>query len=82
MELKELKKEREFRMKTRVTSVRLNETTLRGLRQYCQAHGLKVGHFVEQAVRERLDLLNRNPSAGLNANLLEDIVERLKRLGV
>lgn len=70
-------------MKTRVTSVRLNETTLRALRLYCQAHGLKVGHFVEQAVRERLDLLNRNPAAnGLNANLLEDIVERLKRLGV
>jgi hypothetical protein len=70
-------------MKTRVTSVRLNETTLRALRQYCQAHGLKVGHFVEQAVRERLDLLNRNPAAnGINANLLEDIVERLKRLGV
>ena len=70
-------------MKTRVTSVRLNETTLRSLRQYCQTHGLKVGHFVEQAVRERLELLSRNPAAnGLNANLLEDIVERLKRLGV
>ena len=71
-------------MKTRVTSVRFNEATLRSLRQYCQSHGLKVGHFVEQAVRERLDLLNRNPGTanGVNATLLEDIVERLKRLGV
>jgi hypothetical protein len=70
-------------MKTRVTSVRFNESTLRSLRQYCQSHGLKVGHFVEQAVRERLDLLNRSSSGGgVNATLLEDIVERLKRLGV
>lgn len=70
-------------MKTRVTSVRLNETTLRALRQYCQSHGLKVGHFVEQAVKERLELLTRNPAAnGMSTNLLEDIMERLKRLGV
>ncbi len=69
-------------MKTRVTSVRLQETTLRSLRQYCQSHGLKVGHFVEQAVRERLDLLKRNPAAnGINSALLEDLVEQLKRLG-
>jgi hypothetical protein len=69
-------------MKTRVTSVRLNEGTLRSLRDYCQGNGLKVGHFVEQAVRERLELLNRNPSAnGNNASLLEDIYEQLKRLG-
>ncbi len=70
-------------MKTRVTSVRLNESTLRSLRQYCQSHGLKVGHFVEQAVRERLDLLAKNPGqSGINATLLEDIFEKLRRLEV
>ena len=69
--------------KTRVTSVRLQDSTIRSLRHYCQTHGLKVGHFVEQAVRERLELLKRNPAAnGANAALLEDIVERLKRLGI
>jgi len=47
-------------MRKKLIGVRIPESIINELREYCKSHGILINHFVSEAIKEQLKKIKKN----------------------